>query len=346
MKKENLQISYEDYRIAQQVALGTVRDSSSMGIFNRVYKILSSYISQKYDIEPENNIRESNNKKKYKKKIVVPSSFINDAPDAGSDNSEGNARDVEISIGEFILESLKNWRAEKSEYLTYIQRLLKNWNFRVPESVNVNKVREQRNACRLIQDKFKLRSCTKVEALEYICNHPELFTDDERYTYYLFLTDEEELDKPFSDDEDSSTPLDSLSDGRKSNNNLAEDFKTSIHYAYQEFSELQARTKPVIAIFLTVECYKAFCLKSDLLQFEELAKEYPDMIDEKMVPWIEQTISHNSGNGSGDRAFDDLFPSTLQQAEKAGKELHSYLNITKRFKDNAKKRKAATKQNG
>lgn len=322
-------ISAEDILIAREVATGQVKDTGSMRTFNKTYKALASYISRRYSIagDGDRHISSSNN----------PSFQISIEE---KDPSDTESHTVDISIGEFIFDSLSKWNPERSSYLTYINRYFTEWGIRSPYKADSalyrKKEKMKRNLQRIINEKTG-KPINTDEVEKYIAEKPEFLPKKYIDEYQTLLMGELSLDTIISSEntDSGSTLLDLMGSIESSADTFHnfENFETLLETCYRAFSASQARTKPALSVYLTVEVYKVLYLQPDRSEWNTLTERYPDMLNHDLVPWITDIVDKNINDYSEKPNDDKRFPSTEQQAEKAGKEWHAYLNLIRRFKN-------------
>ena len=338
----------EDFLAAKQVVEGKLSSgNSAQQVFNNTFKWLEKHISRTYKLQDESFLNEDSTKD-YTYKIIMPRSFYKEESSSQSDNENYNEADIEISIGEFILVSLRTWNPEKAEYLTYIRYLLQNCKWRVKKDIATDKVRAIRNARRLIINKYNLPTDSSDEEVLRAIMHSRTFSAEQKETYMYILSKNASLYTPISaekDGENSTRMIDFIQGKAYEQPDLepSDSLENVINIYHQAFLKTQARTRPCLIVYITVEIYKALYKQNTSIQ-NYFASKYPDMIDTRLFQWVDETIQRNMNemNSNLDKQIEAAYPSSRQQAEKAGKEQHSYLNITKRFKNSVKDSMSAT----
>lgn len=333
----------EDFLTAKHVVEGKVSSGrSAQQVFNNTFKWLEKHISRTYKLQDESFLNEDSTKD-CTYKIIMPRSFYKEESSSQSDNENYNEADIEISIGEFILVSLRTWNPDKAEYLTYIRYLLQNCKWRVNKNIPTDKARAIRNARRLIINKYNLpKGVSDEEVLKKIMHSPA-FSAEQKETYMNILSKDASLYTPISSEKDgdnSSTSLIDFIQGKayeQPDLEPSDSLENIINIYHQAFLKTQARTRPFLKVFITVEIYKAlYNQNTSILNY--FATKYPDMIDTCLFQWIEETIKKNLDEMApeSEKPIEASYPTSRQQSQKAGKEQHSYLNITKRFKNSVK----------
>lgn len=334
--------SKEDFLIAKKIVEGkTTSGSSAQKVFNNTFKWLEKHISRTYLFQDKSFLDEYSKTKNadYTRKIMMPGSFYKEDSSSQSDNEDYTEKDIEISIGEFILVSLRTWNSEKAEYLTYIRYLLQNCKWCVRKDIPADKARAIRNARRLIINKYNLpKDISDEEVLKTIMYSPA-FSAEQKELYMHILSKDISLYTPISSEKDGdngSTELIDFIQGMDSGQpDLApsDGLEDIIGIYHQSFLKTQARTRPCLIVYITVTIYEALEQSPSFLDY--FASRYPDMIDSSLFQWIDETIQKNIAEMTPESKghIEAAYPSSRQQAQKAGKEQHSYLNIIKRFKN-------------
>lgn len=318
------QLPDEYFLIAKEVCLGNAKSSSDNSIFNKVYTWMDNYLSKVYHVSKD-YYKKDEIPHNLEYKIVMPSD--SNETDNNPDNLEKTY--IEPSNGEFILHSLRKWNPEKAKYLTFVRFLLFNCKYRVSINASVEKEKALRNARRLFKEKYGIES--DKEARVYITTHYKEISAENRESYMYIFSESISLDKPLHlDDDEDFTLLDTITDN-DSQDEIPESFDLFLELLFKEFSNAQARTKPCLSIYITVQVYKALYLFPHKILLDYVAK-YPEMLNSNLFEWIEKTIETNRLVQNTIITNAKFFPSSSQQAEKSGKELHSYLNTIKRYK--------------
>ena len=337
--KSSQKITKEDFLLAKQIAEGEKpSDTSALRTFNNVFKWLQTFISHKYNLQEESFQAEFSDKNEHDHefKIVMPGNYSEERFSDQAERKRDNEKDIEISIGEFILESLKSWNPDNAGYLTYIDRLLKSYQWRVHKDIPTEKIRAIRNAHRLIINKYNLPQNSSNEEILQAIMHSENFSDEDKEYYMHILENDINLNTPISEEDDAKVDLiDFISDNNCEQPyfGLPAELENIINEYHQAFLKAQTRTRSTLTVYITAIIYTALYKQDNTYNLDYLVAKYPDMIDVSLFPWINETIRNNKAADEDKKQIEKYFPTSLQLAEKAGKEWHAYLNIVKRFKN-------------
>lgn len=341
--KSSQKITKEDFLLAKQIAEGEKpSDTSALRTFNNVFKWLQTFISHKYNLQEESFQAEFSDKNEHDHefKIVMPGNYSEERFSDQAERKRGNEKDIEISIGEFILESLKSWNPGNAGYLTYIDRLLKSYQWRVHKDIPTEKIRAIRNAHRLIINKYNLPQNSSNEEILQAIMHSENFSDEDKEYYMHILENDINLNTPISEEDDAKVDLiDFISDNNCEQPyfGLPAELENIINEYHQAFLKAQTRTRSTLTVYITAIIYTALYKQDNTYNLDYLVAKYPDMIDVSLFPWIDETIRNNKVADEEKKQIEEYFPTSFQLAEKAGKGWNSYLNTIRRFNNSLEK---------
>ena len=334
-------ITNENLLIAKAVITGVDCSAKSMALFNSIYIELCIYLNKRYKLPLGVSIPD------YKEKaaeyqIIVP------VRDELSESADHKSTFASISSGEFIYNSLKSWNVEESKYLTYIDRLLKDFGQRVPIDVTVEQYEAEKWIKRSIPNlgnnsgkDVTAIPATQISELSY----------EKKIALVNFRKSFIELDAPIGkdDDEDSTSQdiittdyIDPTVSQREEINSILSDY-------YQLFLSLQERSRKDVALYLTNEFLKVFLYCGGFSELKDRTLVYPDMIKPDDINWIEafylQKRAEYDSQLSEDFNEKKLFPSMADLAEYLGYENRATYDMRiSRFRKIAEKYKNIIKQ--
>lgn len=344
MNKDNI-FSDENFLIAQSVCLNKDKSSHALNIFNKLFRALSSYISEKYKVVNDIQQSETNkntNDEKYN--IFMPNRMLNDPNEISDEETVKSSDFVQVSIGEFIFAAFKTWNPERSKYLTYVDRLLKQYQLRFPKWMTSDQIKIEnllrKSIIPILKEKTGLRDIPRDMISVYIEQYLPDLPQEKKETIQRITVIPLELDRHVnndnSDSDDKTAYLDQLSKTYDSGD-LSQAFEDIVDILYVVFSREQDRTKGVLSLYLTVIIYIASSFTNDIRNFEILANKYPQMLDITKCKWIDTIYEENREKyieelSNPDFNRSQLFPSTAEQARFLGKEIHAYGMVISRFK--------------
>lgn len=303
--------------------------------FMEFYKEFKGFVSRKYKIDDESNkIIESQNKNKtFPNKIMIRTSS------PFSDSNEP----TEVSVGDFLLNSLKSWNPDKASYLTYINNLLLEYGNAVPAA---RTVAQEKN--KYLLDKFYevVRSMVPQEEItaenfQQILDTylPDEYSEKKALLYSIYasplsfdkaLNENSDSDSLFTIENEASLEKSKTSNEAAENKLIDEEELWSLFdRVYDSFSGLQERVKARLSLYLTIELMKATTNKLSIDDFKKLERtqKYENMIVH--VDWIEKFIKDKFDEKDN---TDDLFPSQIDQAQFLGIDYNSYCNSISAYK--------------
>lgn len=314
----------DDFLIAKDVCQGTLNTVEALAIFNRLYKKLSKYISSKYRIASDHEAEINESSSLYK--------IILDFP-----NCEDGERFSEVSIGEFILETLKRWNPEKANYLSYVEYMLGKIGFhRVPVPTTIDQYKGMKWVNGIKKD-LESRIGEKITMMDI----PNLLDginniSAKRFAINYIINKPIELDKPIltCDSDESFSLIDIIS----SEDSLEDSVTTSsfelLDQIYEIFVGEQERTQKIISIYLVSEVFAAYFHVLSSSDLFELNKRYPKLFLEEHIIWLQDEFERiNLGCDENNH-----FISMVEQAKHLGISYEAYKNVISRFRKKLKEK--------
>ena len=291
--------------------------TSSQNAFNRFFKATQKYLAGKYNLNPDvfDNCGESKDFVYEKNKIIWN-------------------QQEEVSIGEFIFCSLKDWIPEKSSYLSFVSYLLKDCKYLVPQyrSVYQAKNKQFRDILKAL---YKIQRIEENASIDDAINvlYPDASYEDKTFWRGLFDS-ETSLNQPIesSDDPDSElTVEDTIEDVDRN----IDSFNTPEDCTLQLLDRVETlftsgkignKSKSKISLYFTVELIKHNFKYVDFSFYKDLSSRYECIFDD--IAWIEAIYEENFK-----KKFDSelLFPTQKQQAEKLGVTASAFNQSIKNF---------------
>lgn len=290
--------------------------------FNKVFERLLRWIAQKYELMDEAQI-DIAGQSNYKYKIHMPDGV----------DSSGKRKYREISIGEFILQSMDTWNPEKSKYQTYINRLLDGWNWKVPKDKTLEQSSNSAfiyNLKRLLKDNDDYSFDYEDFSVILEKYFPNMPIDRKEELIYTYQSNIQLDDSNYNESgEETSSKKDQIQSPEYDNKEALFDVDKFIGDLYVVFSKLQERTKRRIALYLTIELLKVLSGYVNINYMKLLSNKYPDMLVN--LDWIESV--HKLKAEGNEATITDLFPSELEQANFLGIEPDRYDDTIRKLKD-------------
>ncbi len=285
-----------------------MKTGTGMRVFNRFYRLASTYITEKYRVSPS----DSQGDERYPNKIWWSETV----------NGETVKTDS-LSVGEFILKSLEGWNPEKGmSYTSWVQALLKTYGHLVPATKNSEalsrKYREEYSRyCRLAKDNPKLTFGYYVN--EY-CSY---LSFEKRQELILIKSGLKSFDDPVKkndkDNEESVMFGDTVSSDegetipqQEDEEQLLEDIREC-----DEIMRMKVKSRkgmPKVALFLTVALIKKHIRYFDFDYYRGLVGRHECISD--LIDTIEAFYLERKEEGKEDEK--DLFPNQKEQAQMLG----------------------------
>lgn len=314
----------DDFLTAKDVCQGTLNTVEALASFNRTYKKLSKYISSKYRIASDHEAEINDSSSTYK--------IILDFPN----NREGE-RFSEVSIGEFILETLKRWDPEKAAYLSYVEYLLGKIGFhRVPVPTTI----EQYKGMKWVNG-IKKDLESRIGERITISDIPHLLDginniSAKRVAINYIINKPIELDKPVlsGDSNESFSLIDIISSEDSFEDSVTEGSFELLDQIYGIFVGEQERTQKIISMYLAAEVFAAYFHVLSSSDFLGLNKRYPKLFLEEYVFWLQEEFDMNNS----DSEENNHFTSMIDQANHLGISYEAYKNVISRFRKKLKEK--------
>ena len=343
MNKDNI-FTDGNFLIAQSVCLNKDKSSHALNVFNKLFRALSNYISNKYKVVNDIQQNEIKNRNEEKFNIFLPNRMLNNSNEISDEETVRYSDFVQVSIGEFIFTSFRTWNPEKSKYLTYVDRLLKRYQLRFPKGMSQDQVKIEnllrKSIIPILKGKTGLRDIPRDMISVYIEQYLPDLPQEKKDAIQRITESPLELDRQVnndtSDSNDETTYLDQLSKTYDSGD-LPQAFEDIVNILYVAFSKEQDRTKDILSLYLTVIVYMASSFTKNIRNFEILANKYPQMLDITKCKWIDSIYEKRKEKyieelSNPDFNRSQLFPSNADQAQYIGKKEKAYEMVISRFK--------------
>lgn len=318
-------LNQENFITAKEVVLGRQKSVDALNCFNRVYKDLSQYISTKYSIVSDS---EMNSKSSGDGCYKI---FLNFS---GEENTIS-----EVSIGEFILESLKRWDIEKATYLSFVDYLLRTIGIhRFPFDTTLDKFKGlkwvnsiKRELERKTEDKISIYD------IPYVLDGMDRNSKKYAVSHIIYKTIELDTglqNKDSDEEDDSPTLLLDLIASEEEEDNLELYSNKTLDLVYNQFEKEQKRTQRTISLYITSEVFEAYFNAFSTADFNYIIEAYPNMVTQENMAWIQQRFDClNSTRANCDKP---RFVSMQDQSDKLGIPYDAYKNAVSRFRKKLK----------
>ena len=315
-------LNQENFVTAKDVVLGIKKTTDAIICFNHVYKDLSQYISVKYSIVSDSGIDpKCNSNGLYKIFLDFPGD---------------NNRISEVSIGEFILESLRRWDKERATYLAYVDHLLRRVGFhRFPLETTLDQYKGLKWLNSIKRD---LES--KVGEKISISDIPSILEGIDRtakkYAVSHIINKVIELDASISrndSEEDSSTSILDAITSEVEKDSLEINISHALNLIYSQFNKEQERTQRTISLYITAEVFEAYFNVFSDNDYEQIVEVYPNMVTKENMLWVQQRFNQLNEPRENDRP---RFVSMQDQASRLSIPYDAYKNVVSRFRKKMK----------
>ena len=285
-----------------------MKTSAGMRIFNRFYRLASTYITEKYRVSPW----DSQGDNRYPNKIWWSETIDGETVKTDS-----------LSVGEFILKSLDSWNPEKGmSYTSWVQALLKTYGHLIPAAKDLKSLSrkyrdEYKEFCRIVKGNPNLNLDYYINVY---CSH---LSFEERQELRLIHSDVRSLNELCKKDKNDDDGELTLEDTLRSD-------ETVIPFQMEEEEQLlgeiedcdekmRARVKsrkgkPKVALFFTVGLIKKHIRYVDFDYYRGLIGKHECISD--LIDTLEAFYLKRREEGKEDSK--DLFPNQKEQAEMLG----------------------------
>lgn len=291
--------------------------TSSQNAFNRFFKATQKYLTEKCNLNPD--VFESCGDAKdfvYEKNKIIWN------------------QQEEVSIGEFIFRSLKDWIPEKSSYLSFVSYLLERCNYLVPQYRTVYQAKSKQFRD-ILTNLYKMQRIKENVSIDDAINvsYPNASYEDKAFWRGLFDS-EISLNQPIESSDGPDSEL-TVEDTIEDEDRDIDSFNTPEDCILQLLDWVEAlftsgkignKSKPKVALYFTVELIKHNLKYVDFSFYKDLSSRYECIFDD--IAWIEAIYEENFK-----KKFDSelLFPTQKQQAEKLGVTASAFNQSIKNF---------------
>lgn len=297
----------EDFVRAKEICTNQNNTVADILFFNRFFRTLHDYLERRY-------ILDSN------RKTIV----LKDLTPSGEESIE-----QEASIGDFIFFAFRHWDPQRSSFLTFVDRCLKQYCMLVPASwsADLKAARTVQALIRTIRKRENRSSIALSELPDLLPKYmPHCSINDIGYAisaYSTFMSIDTSLAE--GDGEDRDTYANRIPDPSFEETESI-DVDDLLNRIQKEFDDLQQRTQPRVAMAICASVVEELREKLSDEEFEELAAKHPTMLVH--VRWL---ISECERSKSFDNPLGTV-PDIRQQAQKLSISYNSYCNTISQWK--------------